>query len=59
MVQILLQAQVALEVKISSAEVCQKRGIQVEILDAKHTLDLDKFVLEKDHSIKSTTIVPN
>ena len=45
--------------KINAAEICQAKGIQVEILDAKHTINIDKFVLEKDHSIKSTTIVPN
>lgn len=45
--------------KLNAAEICQTKGIHVEILDAKHTIDLDKFVLEKDHSMKSTTILPN
>lgn len=44
--------------KINAAEVCQQKGIHVEILDASNTLDLDKFVLEKDHSMKSTTVLP-
>ena len=45
--------------KLNAAEVCQEKGIQVEILDAKHTKDIDKFVLNKDHNIENTTVLPN
>lgn len=45
--------------KLNSAKICQAKNIHVEILDARHCFDLEKFVLEKDHSIKSTTILPS
>lgn len=45
--------------KLNAAEICQEKGIHVEILDAKHTIDLDQIVLNKNHSIKSTSILPN
>lgn len=45
--------------KINAAAVCQQKGIRVEILDARHAINLDKFVFDEDHSMKSTTIVPN
>ena len=45
--------------KLNAAEVCQEKGIQVEILDAKYTKDIDKLVLNKDHNIENTTVLPH
>ena len=45
--------------KLNAAEVSKEKGVQVEILDAKNSINLDQLLLDKDHSIKSTTILPN